>query len=74
MRECAEDEVGLLELRVLGCDERDVVPAYPRSLPPLSVGSCEAELETGMIGDEHAELAPRVAAGAKDADREFMHK
>ncbi len=74
MRERTEDHVGLVERRVLGRDERDIAPTYARALSALSVGGCEAQLETRVSGNEHAKLASCIATGAQDADREFMHR
>ena len=70
----AEDQVGLVERCIFSRNEGDVMSTYARSLPPLSVSSCEAELKTGVPRDEHAELASGVAAGAENTDRKFMHK
>src|SRR4029079_9605399 len=74
MRKCGENQAGLPERCIFRRDERDLISGYARALPPLSVGGCKTKLETGVTGDKRDELAARVAAGAKDADRKFMHK
>jgi hypothetical protein len=43
-------------------------------LPPLRIRGCECQIERRVPHEQHAELASRVPAGAKDSDRKFMHK
>jgi len=74
MRQCGENQIGLIELRVFRRDEGDLASGNACALAALSVSCSEAKLETRMAGDERAKLSARVAAGAKNADRKFMHK
>ena len=73
MRERAEDESRFTEWSVLACNECQVFATDVRGLPALTVSGRESQIHVRMTGDEQTELASRVPAGAKDADRKFMH-
>jgi hypothetical protein len=73
MRQCAEDERATVEVRVVVCDEADLLRAktYPFALP--LIGGGEMELEAGMARDEGAQLSTGVAGRAEHPDGNFMH-
>ena len=73
MRKGTENQIGISEVCIFGCDESDVAIGYANALPALTVGSCEREIHLWMALDKEAELPPCIAAGAQDADRNFMH-
>ena len=73
MRQCAEDERAALEVRVVVCNEANLLrtQTYPFALP--LIGGGEMELEAGMARDEGAQLSTGVAGRAEHPDRNFMH-
>ena len=73
VRQRAEDERALLQLRIIVGDEPHVESAQACLFPPALVGAGEAELEPRMTRDEGAQLSAGVTGRAKHPDGKFMH-
>src|SRR5262245_59982738 len=73
VRQRAEHEFGLLTWCIVGRHERHVARRERKLLATSLIGRGEAEFELRVAGDECAQLAAGVAAGAKDADGNSMH-
>ena len=48
--------------------------ANARALSSLVIRRCESEPQSGMLGDEPAQLPAGVTTGTKDSYRNFMHR
>ena len=73
MRKRGENERASLEIRVVGGNEADLLPAEPRVLAPALVRAREVEAQSRMMAKEGAQLASGITGGAEHADRKFMH-
>lgn len=73
MRQRAEDQRALLELRVIVGDEAHLDPAEPCTLTAPFIGARETELEGGVTRNESAQLTSGVTGRAEHSNRNFMH-
>ncbi len=74
MRQCAEDERAVLEVRIVMGDEAHVLTAETRALSLSLVGAGEVEAKRGMLRDEGAQLTTGIAGCAEHPDGNFMHR
>src|SRR3954462_12064168 len=74
MRQRREHDFGVCQRCVFSCDERNLTPGDVRPLSALLVGGCKRKVEPRVPCDQTTQLPPSVTAGAKNPDRNFMHK
>lgn len=73
MWEGTEDKFSAVEVNVVRRDEGDVAITQPGRLASLTASTGEGQLQARMGIDDGAELAPRIAAGPEDPNRNLMH-
>ena len=73
VRQSAEDDGCAIEGHVVGALEGERPSTDAHRLPALLVRGREGELEPGMVGDEPAELPPRISTSAENAHRDLIH-
>ena len=74
MRQRAEDERALLQLRVVVSDEPHIESTKTCLFAPALVGAGETELEPRMTRDEGAQLSAGIAGRAEHPNGKFMHR
>ncbi len=70
----AEDDVRLVERRVVGGHVRDLLPAKVHRLAALLVRGCERQREIRMLQEQRTKLAPSVTAGAEHSHLNLIHE
>ena len=73
VRQRAEHERALLQLRVIVGDEPHVETSQTCLFAPALVGAGEAEVELRMARDEGAQLSAGITGRAEHPDGKFMH-
>jgi transcriptional regulator of arginine metabolism len=74
VRKRCEDNLRLVQGRILCRDISHLSRSNAGALPPLLVGRREGEVKPGVPRDQSAQLPPCVSARAEDSNRNFMHK
>lgn len=74
MGQRAENQLRFAQGGVFGRGEGQLSSAHAHGLTTLTMSGGKSQLQVRMLSDEQAELASRVSAGTKDADRKFMHE
>ena len=74
MRQRAEDELALPQIRVLGCDELQIATGDAHGGAPLVVRRGERQLQIRVAPNESTELSARVPAGAENSNWNLVHR
>src|SRR5205809_6978089 len=74
MRERCKDDLRFIERGILRSDKGHFRGTDADALATLLIGRSKRELERRMLGDKSTQLPARIPTGAKDSNRNFMHK